>query len=240
MRAAYAICALLVLVSGILAVFAPQSRQTEVWVIAATLAIAASFGAAVISLRYRAILLFSRILIWADNRPPRLLGALVCPITKETLDYEHERHALFSRGAGLAYPIHRGVPILLPVLARPLDEKPTIFELIVRRASVAVRLLRSRLAYKMFLVRVWADKTPVNSRLLEVLVCPITKEPPHYDRDRNELVSYGAGLAYPIHYGIPIMLPEDARQLGQRLTVFEFIVRKVIRLTDRRRERGYC
>ncbi len=53
----------------------------------------------------------------------------------------------------------------------------------------------------------------VDPRLLEVLVCPLTKGPLEYDRAANELVSRAAGLAYPIRDGIPIMLPEDARRL---------------------------
>ena len=47
------------------------------------------------------------------------------------------------------------------------------------------------------------------------IVCPVTKGPLRYDRDRNELVSERAGLAYPIRDGIPIMLPEDARPLTE-------------------------
>jgi uncharacterized protein len=54
---------------------------------------------------------------------------------------------------------------------------------------------------------------PVDPRLLEILVCPLTKGPLEYDRSRDELVSRKAGLAYPIRDGIPIMLPEEARRL---------------------------
>jgi uncharacterized protein YbaR (Trm112 family) len=54
---------------------------------------------------------------------------------------------------------------------------------------------------------------PVDPRLLEILVCPLTKGPLSYDRERNELISTKAGLAYPIRDGIPIMLPEEARTL---------------------------
>ncbi|HUZ65985.1 MAG TPA: Trm112 family protein [Acetobacteraceae bacterium] len=54
----------------------------------------------------------------------------------------------------------------------------------------------------------------VDPRLLEILVCPLTKGPLVYDRQRNELVSEKAGLAYPVRGGIPIMLPEEARPLG--------------------------
>ena len=56
-------------------------------------------------------------------------------------------------------------------------------------------------------------RPPVDPRLLEVLVCPLTKAPLEYDRAANELISHKAGLAYPIRDGIPIMLPEEARTL---------------------------
>jgi uncharacterized protein YbaR (Trm112 family) len=56
---------------------------------------------------------------------------------------------------------------------------------------------------------------PVDPRLLEILVCPVTKGPLRYDREANELISVKAGLAYPIRDGIPIMLPEEARHLEQ-------------------------
>jgi len=55
----------------------------------------------------------------------------------------------------------------------------------------------------------------VDPRLLEVLVCPLTKAPLEYDRTANELISRKAGLAYPIRDGIPIMLPEEARKLEE-------------------------
>jgi hypothetical protein len=54
---------------------------------------------------------------------------------------------------------------------------------------------------------------PVDPRLLEILVCPLTKGPLEYDRDAGELVSRKAGLAYPVRDGIPIMLPDEARKL---------------------------
>ena len=57
------------------------------------------------------------------------------------------------------------------------------------------------------------DEAPVDPRLLEILVCPVTKQPLRYDRAANELVSDAAGLAFPIRDGIPIMLPDEARQL---------------------------
>lgn len=55
----------------------------------------------------------------------------------------------------------------------------------------------------------------VDPRLLEILVCPVTHGPLHFDRARGELVSRGARLAYPIRDGVPIMLPEEARELGE-------------------------
>jgi len=55
----------------------------------------------------------------------------------------------------------------------------------------------------------------VDPRLLEVLVCPVTHGPLTYDRAKGELVSKGARLAYPIRDGVPIMLPEEARELGE-------------------------
>ncbi len=53
----------------------------------------------------------------------------------------------------------------------------------------------------------------VDPKLLEILVCPLTKGPLEYDRERAELISRAAKLAYPIRDGIPIMLPEEARRL---------------------------
>lgn len=53
----------------------------------------------------------------------------------------------------------------------------------------------------------------VNPRLLELLVCPLTRTTLHYDAERQELVSRAAKLAYPIRGGIPIMLPEEARRI---------------------------
>jgi len=54
----------------------------------------------------------------------------------------------------------------------------------------------------------------VDPRLLEVLVCPLTKGPLTYDRAAQELISRGAKLAYPVRDGVPVMLPEEARALG--------------------------
>lgn len=53
----------------------------------------------------------------------------------------------------------------------------------------------------------------VDPKLLEFLVCPLTKGPLTFDRDRQELISRSAKLAYPIRDGIPIMLVDEARQL---------------------------
>jgi uncharacterized protein YbaR (Trm112 family) len=55
--------------------------------------------------------------------------------------------------------------------------------------------------------------TDVDPRLLEILVCPVTHGPLDYDRDKQELISRGARLAYPIRDGVPVMLPEEARPL---------------------------
>jgi hypothetical protein len=52
-------------------------------------------------------------------------------------------------------------------------------------------------------------------KLLEILICPVTKGPLTYDRERQELVSRLAGLAYPIRNGVPIMLPGEARELSE-------------------------
>jgi uncharacterized protein YbaR (Trm112 family) len=55
----------------------------------------------------------------------------------------------------------------------------------------------------------------VDPRLLEVLVCPVTRAPLTYDRAKGELISKAARLAYPVRDGVPVMLPEEARQLGE-------------------------
>lgn len=59
------------------------------------------------------------------------------------------------------------------------------------------------------------SETPqaVDRKLLEILVCPVTKGPLKYDREAQELISEQAGLAYPIRDGIPIMLELEAREL---------------------------
>ena len=51
-------------------------------------------------------------------------------------------------------------------------------------------------------------------KLLEILICPVTRTTLHYDRDRQELISKAAGLAYPIRGGVPIMLAAEARELS--------------------------
>lgn len=55
--------------------------------------------------------------------------------------------------------------------------------------------------------------TILDQKLLDILVCPVSKKPLEYDKEANELISTEAGLAYPIKDGIPIMLPEEARKL---------------------------
>ena len=56
-------------------------------------------------------------------------------------------------------------------------------------------------------------KPEIDPKLLEILVCPLTKAPLRYDREAQELISEEAGLAYPIRDGIPIMLVDEARPL---------------------------
>jgi uncharacterized protein len=54
----------------------------------------------------------------------------------------------------------------------------------------------------------------MDSKLLEMLVCPVTKGPLTFDRERQELISKSARLAYPVRDGIPVMLEEEARKLS--------------------------
>jgi uncharacterized protein YbaR (Trm112 family) len=54
----------------------------------------------------------------------------------------------------------------------------------------------------------------IDPKLLEILVCPLTKGPLNYDREKQELISKKAGLAYPIRDGIPIMLADEAREIS--------------------------
>jgi uncharacterized protein YbaR (Trm112 family) len=60
-----------------------------------------------------------------------------------------------------------------------------------------------------------SEPSRIDPRLLEILVCPVTKTTLEYDAERQELVSRAARLAYPIRDGIPIMLPEEARPLDE-------------------------
>lgn len=55
----------------------------------------------------------------------------------------------------------------------------------------------------------------IDPKLLEILVCPLSKAPLRYDAERQELISDAAGLAYPIRDGIPIMLVDEARPLDE-------------------------
>ena len=55
----------------------------------------------------------------------------------------------------------------------------------------------------------------IDRKLLDILVCPVTKGPLIHDKERSELVSKAARLAYPIRDGIPVMLEDEARQLQE-------------------------
>jgi uncharacterized protein YbaR (Trm112 family) len=57
------------------------------------------------------------------------------------------------------------------------------------------------------------NRPAIDRKLLEILVCPLTKGPLEYDARRQELISRSAKLAYPIRDGVPIMLPEEARPI---------------------------
>ena len=61
----------------------------------------------------------------------------------------------------------------------------------------------------------YTEAMEIDPKLLEILVCPLTKGPLVYDRARQELISKKAGLAYPIRDGIPIMLSDEARELTE-------------------------
>ncbi|AUM14493.1 Trm112 family protein [Ketobacter alkanivorans] len=54
-----------------------------------------------------------------------------------------------------------------------------------------------------------------DTKLLEILVCPVTKAKLQYDNEKEELVCLASGLAYPVRDGIPVMLEEEARQISQ-------------------------
>lgn len=60
-----------------------------------------------------------------------------------------------------------------------------------------------------------AEPSTVDPKLLEILVCPLTKGPLRYDAAAQELISERARLAYPIRDGIPIMLVDEARRLDE-------------------------
>jgi uncharacterized protein YbaR (Trm112 family) len=55
----------------------------------------------------------------------------------------------------------------------------------------------------------------VDPKLLEILVCPVTKTTLEYDREKQELISHAAKLAFPIRDGIPILLEEEARRIEE-------------------------
>ncbi len=63
-----------------------------------------------------------------------------------------------------------------------------------------------------------AEQSAVDPRLLEILVCPVTRQTLEYDAAAQELVSRAAGLAYPIRDGVPIMLVDEARRLEDGAT----------------------
>jgi uncharacterized protein YbaR (Trm112 family) len=61
------------------------------------------------------------------------------------------------------------------------------------------------------------DRVPgIDPKLMEILVCPVSRGPLRYDAEHQELISDKAGLAYPIRDGIPIMLPDEARPLDEQ------------------------
>lgn len=60
-----------------------------------------------------------------------------------------------------------------------------------------------------------AEKTAIDPRLLEIIVCPLSKTVLQYDAASQELVSRAARLAFPIRDGIPILLPEEARKIDE-------------------------
>jgi uncharacterized protein YbaR (Trm112 family) len=59
-----------------------------------------------------------------------------------------------------------------------------------------------------------SDAPEIDPRLLEILVCPQSRGPLRYDREKQELVSVQARLAYPVREGVPILLIDEARELG--------------------------
>ena len=59
------------------------------------------------------------------------------------------------------------------------------------------------------------SREPMDKRLLDILVCPVTKGPLLYDREQQELISVSARLAYPVRDDIPVLLEEEARGLSE-------------------------
>lgn len=55
----------------------------------------------------------------------------------------------------------------------------------------------------------------MDKKLLKLLVCPVTKGPLHFDKDKQELIALSSGLAYPIRDGIPVMLEHEAREITE-------------------------
>lgn len=61
-----------------------------------------------------------------------------------------------------------------------------------------------------------SNRNSVDPKLLELLVCPLTKGPLEWDPERQELISRRARLAYPVRDGVPVMLPSEARELQDK------------------------
>ena len=60
-----------------------------------------------------------------------------------------------------------------------------------------------------------SERSSTSPKLLEILVCPVTKGPLVYDKQKEELISKSARLAYPIRDGIPVMLEDEAREISE-------------------------
>jgi len=58
------------------------------------------------------------------------------------------------------------------------------------------------------------ESAMIDKKLLSILVCPVSKAPLEYDKDKDELICKASGLAYPVRDGIPVMLESEARQLS--------------------------
>ncbi|HHL43783.1 MAG TPA: Trm112 family protein [Hellea balneolensis] len=61
-----------------------------------------------------------------------------------------------------------------------------------------------------------SEPKTIDPRLLEILICPVTGGSLEYDKKAGELISKKAGLAYPVREGVPIMLPDEARELASK------------------------